>query len=263
MPECRSRSGRSTAAVDVSIPPSLTAGDTGHATVELAGGLRDRHIDRLSVRLRTDVETPDGRQPATIAERPLGEAVTVHATDRRTVDVPLAIPRSTPVTIGGTQVWAEVSGDRGLSIHPRTSGPLSISPGERMAHLLDAVSSLGFFLVEATPVAGPTRPTSESAGDDDDSRAAARDGTVNAISQQFRFRPEWGPFEGIGDLYLVTANHGPDTLSVRVTVDDSADSRTAVGTGTTAPGHDRRLRIGKTNSRTVTDDLERLVAGVA
>lgn len=258
MPELRSRSGRSTAAVDVTIPTSMQAGHEAAATVELAGGHHDRHVDRLEVRLRTDVETPDGRRPATVAREPLGERITVHAADRRTVDVPIAVPASTPVTIGGTQVWAEVSGDRGVSIHPRTSGPLSVAPGERLAQLLNAASALGFFLVESTPVLLPTSTSGPER--EDRSATATEEESGRSIVQRFRFRPEWGPFEDVGDLYLRPVVHGDEDLVARVAIDENPyemRSSTAEGKRSIEPG--RQLRVGTTNDRAVRSDLERLL----
>ena len=114
-----------TAAVDISIPETVTAGESVAATVELWGGTTDERAEGLAAvfgygsSARTEHERVSARVP-------LADPFTIPAADHRVLGTEIQIPHRVPVTLGDTRVRfgiEEPSGPDGLSGEPSDAAP--------------------------------------------------------------------------------------------------------------------------------------------
>lgn len=273
MPDTLARAACGTAAVDLTLPTSLQAGETVRGTVELLGGARAERIEELAVGFTTaGVQgRPAPRFHATV---PIAADITVHAADHRVLDAPIPVPVALPTTLGGTGTSVGLvarpgqepsagrsttdpptetdqplapdggmAGSEGVE-RPETWGaqPVTVRPDQQLGQVLDAVAALGFFLVSAVPL--PPAKTTEG---DRESRELPR--------QEFRFRPRWGPYERAGDLYLYPAPAGDE---LRVDVGLGADGPTAP-TDPSDLAVEAALTVRNTDRETVRADLEAML----
>ncbi|MFB6152754.1 MAG: sporulation protein [Halodesulfurarchaeum sp.] len=203
MHEVRTRAGSAPAAVDVTVPPRVTVGSETEATLEIRGGTADQAIEAVKLSIRVACRTPDGPDSVPVYQSAVAGAVTIHATDRRTLGVPFEIPVTTPLTFGGATAELAVTLDRGgapgRAIPAATTG-LELGPSGRMKRVFDALDELGFRLRDAVP----TRVASVPAGE------------PLAVTQRLRFGTNAGPFAGTLDGLIIGFDPGADALSVPV-----------------------------------------------
>lgn len=287
-----------TAAVDMSLPKSVTAGETVSATVELWGGTTDERAEGLAAVF--GYGTSANTDPQRVAARvPLADPFTIPAADHRILGTRIEIPHRVPATLGDTRVRFGIAESKGpdqpdvdtpessppdhesaakteqgpqhapadrydpvatdggttqsrwasLTIAGGASGSLEMRPGERLSQVLDAVSALGFFLVNARPLT-----------DHDANPSATRSGPESRTTgakplQEVRFRPRWGPFADAGDLFLYPAP-AADRLDVGIVLADDQPPRGA----DRRPVADRdRLTVRTTGRRAVRTDLRQLL----
>lgn len=273
MADLLARAACGTAAVDLSLPESIQAGETIHATVELFGGALAESVNTLAVGFTVDPKPrrPGGGFDVTI---PIASDITVHAAEHRVLDVPIAVPSELPSSIGATrstvglvaepsqptsnrqsaaepavEMDAPLATDGGVAefewAEPAETGdiqPVTVHPDQQLGQVLDTVAALGFFLVSALPL-----PPAEGMGAAKESQGLPR--------QEFRFRPRWGPYEGAGDLYLYPEPAGEELqVGVGIHQTDAPDS-----TGPSPPAVQETLTVRNTDREAVRADLEAML----
>jgi sporulation-control protein len=71
----------------------------------------------------------------------------IEADADRTIDIPpIQVPWSTPVTMGGVEVWIQSGLDIDWALDPSDEDQLTVEPGARLQSVLDAMDQLGFGL---------------------------------------------------------------------------------------------------------------------
>lgn len=276
------RADGSLAGIDVSLPQRIRAGGTASATVELWGGGSDEVVDGLTAVFGYGPSGPADRL-VTLARRPITDTFTIHAADHRVLGTTVEVPPGLPVSRGNTRVRfglrlttaesgaAPESEKRkpanrpGETRVPATDGgtasspsagppkldatqPVEVRPGDRLGHVLDAVSALGFFLVAADPIAPGSVPSGTGPDASDPAQQAGP-------RQQLRFRPRWGPYEEAGDLFVHPV-HRDSRLEVGLAVRATGERHPNGGGAVEPTGY---LDVRDTDRQTVRDDLRRLL----
>lgn len=144
--------GIGAATVDTILPKTqLKPGETVEVTVELEGGDSDQEITAIYFALLTQIDDDD----VVLDRFQLDESFTLAAGESRTTTTDITVPRSTPLTRDGQQVWLKTGLDIKWAIDPTDRDTIEIVPDEYLNALLDALDKLGFTAshigIEETP----------------------------------------------------------------------------------------------------------------
>lgn len=197
--------GIGNASVDTVLPSTtVQPGETIDAEIRLVGGDVEQEVEYITLELETRVQMEDGYDDVDIDRLRLSDAFTINPDERRTRETEIRIPRTTPLTIGGTDVWIETELGIDLAVDPEDVDYLDVEPTPRMGAVFEAAESLGLTLRSSTCEYDPhSYYTSE------------------AFVQEFEFRPSGGPFRGdLDELELIFDPTGGE-LTLYVEVDRS------------------------------------------
>lgn len=144
--------GIGAATVDTILPKTeLTPGESIEVTVELEGGDSDQEITGVYFALLTQVDGDD----VMLDRFQLGESFTLATGESRTTTTDITIPRTTPLTRNGQQVWLKTGLDIEWAVDPTDEDTVEIVPDSHLDAVLDALNTLGFTVshvgVEGTP----------------------------------------------------------------------------------------------------------------
>ena len=139
-----SRVGVGSATVDTILSKSeFEPGERVRATVEIEGGGSEQTVDELelAVMARTGGE---GGSTYVLDSWEVFDDFTVGTGESRSVEVDLTIPRWTPPTRDGVEVWIETGLDIDWAVDPSDTDRVEIVPDPFLGALLSAVEDLGF-----------------------------------------------------------------------------------------------------------------------
>ncbi|WP_227378830.1 sporulation protein [Haladaptatus halobius] len=144
--------GIGAATVDTILPKTqLKPGETVEVTVELEGGDSDQEITAIYFALLTQVDDDD----VVLDQFQLNESFTLATGESRTTTTDITVPRSTPLTQDGQQVWLKTGLDVKWAVDPTDKDTIEIVPDAYLNALLDALNKLGFTTshigIEETP----------------------------------------------------------------------------------------------------------------
>jgi sporulation-control protein len=192
--------GIGNATVDTVLPSeTVRPGETVDAEIQVDGGSAPQEVRHIDLEFETYYQTDDGRMEGTVDTVRLSDGFTVEPDESRTIPTEIEIPRGTPLTMGGVDVWLETELDV-AGVDPEDKDYLDVQPTERMQAVFDAAESLGLSL--------RTAKNEEVAG-----------WGHNRFSQEFEFRPSGGPFAGDLDELELVFDPAPERLTVAVEVD--------------------------------------------
>lgn len=198
-----SRVGIGSATVDTIVPPTITAGGTIDASVEIEGGSSDQQIDAIYFALETRYKRSEGNSVAVIDQFQLTDSFTIEAGTEQTLDVDIEIPRYTPITLDWTKVWIDTGLDIDWALDPDDTDHIEVEPTDRMQRVFDAVEELGFDLRTARPERKPGDLFS----------------TERTFVQEFEFVPKQGPYRGEIEEIELIFDPSTEKLDVRLEVD--------------------------------------------
>ncbi len=164
-----------TAAVDMSIPDSVTAGESVSATVELWGGTTDERAEGLAAVFGYGSSARRG--PERVSARiQLADPFTIPAADHRILGTQIDIPHRVPATLGDTRVRFGIE-EPGPPLAPDldTSEPTDSTdiPNDPMEKRPDSTEDRTASIRETTgSTQGPTDPTRKTT--DSTQRTTAR-----------------------------------------------------------------------------------------
>jgi sporulation-control protein len=143
--------GIGAATVDTILPKTqLKPGETVEVTVELEGGDSDQEITAIYFALLTQVD-----DDVVLDQLQLDESFTLATGESRTITTDITVPRSTPLTQDGQQVWLKTGLDVKWAVDPTDKDTIEIVPDAYLNALFDALNRLGFTTshigIEETP----------------------------------------------------------------------------------------------------------------
>jgi sporulation-control protein len=229
--------GIGSATVDTVLPhTTVHPGDSLDVTVEVEGGSTDQEIDGVYFAVVTRYATEEGYETAAIARSQLTESFTIEAGEERTLDATVDVPRHTPLTLGGTEVWIETGLDIDWAVDPDDEDRIEVEADDRLAAVFDALDDLGFTFHTAECSAAP--------------RSLRHAGA--SFVQEFAFRAAAGPFAGDLDELELIPQYTDDGLSLAVEVDRRGGLLAEM---TDADERHTRVHVSGTDATTVADDL--------
>ncbi|ELZ10562.1 SpoOM family protein [Natrinema thermotolerans DSM 11552] len=186
-----SRLGIGSATVETVLPPTLTAGESVDARVDVTGGNDSQDVESIYVALVTRYETDESHGTAKLETDALSNSFTIDPDEERSFTVTIDIPYHTPVTSDRTDVWLDTGLDIDWAVDPDDRDPIEIEPDPLRETLFDALESLGFARKTATCEA------TESLFAD------------HRFVQELEFVPRSGPFvDDLDELEVVTLPEG-------------------------------------------------------
>lgn len=128
---------------------TLRPGESVDLTVEVEGGSADQEVDAIYFALETSyVSESGGRETATVERTSARESFTIEAGESTSFDASMRLPRVTPLTKGGVDVWLRTGLDIDWAKDPQDRDPIRVRPTGEMAAVLEAVERLGFTFSE-------------------------------------------------------------------------------------------------------------------
>lgn len=196
--------GIGSATVDTVLPrDTVQPGETVDADVHITGGNVEQDVGTIRFELETRYRTDEGYQEVDIERFTLTEGLTIHPDREETRSVSIAVPYSTPVTLGGVDVWIETELDIDFAVDPEDKDYLNVRPTPRLQTVFDALDDLGLSL-----------QTSECEADPYGRYAGSR-----GFIQEFEFRANAGRFRNSLDELEIIAHPSPDELELFIEID--------------------------------------------
>ncbi|MFB6161118.1 MAG: sporulation protein [Haloferacaceae archaeon] len=233
--------GIGNASVDTVLPSeTVRPGDSVDADVHITGGNVEQEVGRIRFEVETRYRTDEGYREADVDRYAIADDLTIEPDREETRSVTLDIPHTTPVTVGGVDVWIETELDIDLAVDPEDTDYLDVRPTPRLQAVFDAMDDLGFSLRNSECEADPR----------------GRYATGRPFVQEFEFRANAGPFRGDLDEVELVARPGPEELALFVEVDRRGGLLSEM-----AETDERRATttVATTDVDAVRDDLEALI----
>lgn len=233
--------GIGNATVDTVLPrDTVQPGETVDAEVHITGGNVEQEIGTIRFELETRYRTEEGYREVDIDRFTLAESLTIRPDQEETRSVSIDVPYSTPVTLGGVDVWIETELDIDLAVDPEDKDHLDVRPTSRLQTVFDAMDELGFSLQTAECEADPY----------------GRYTGGRRFIQEFEFRAIAGPFQDSLDEVELIAQPAPDELTLFVEVDRRGGLLSEL-----ADTDERTVRttVRSTNTQTVREDMAALI----
>ncbi|CAM4393852.1 sporulation protein [Paenibacillus tarimensis] len=185
---------------------SVRAGEELTGRVIVKGGSTAQQINEIQLQLVTTYtrETNDQtvRERGTIGRFALNEAFTIQENETREIPFSFVVPYVTPITAGRTRIWVQTGLDIASALDASDDDVIEIEPTYLVAHILDALTYLGFRMREA------------------DCKYDPRSRFGFKFFQEFEYVP--GPqFRGLDELELIFKPH-PDYVEVFMEIDRKA-----------------------------------------
>ncbi|MFB6206209.1 MAG: sporulation protein [Haloglomus sp.] len=178
---------------------TVRPGETVDAEIRIEGGNAEQEVRHIDLEFETYYHTEDGRREGTVDTVRLSDGFTIEPDESRSIPADLQVPWTTPLTLGGVDVWLETELDV-AGVDPEDRDYLDVQPTDRMQAVFDAAESLGLSLRtaknEEVPGFGRGR-----------------------FVQEFEFRASGGQFAGDLDEIELVFDPGPDRFTVAVEVD--------------------------------------------
>lgn len=196
--------GIGNASVNTVLPSeTVRPGETVDAEVHITGGNARQDVGTIRFEVETRYRTDDGYREVDVDRFTLTDGLTIEPDQEETRQVSIDIPYSTPVTVGGVDVWVETELDIDFAVDPEDKDYLDVRPTPRLQAVFDAMDELGFSLSTAECEADPHGRYTSS----------------RSFVQEFEFRPTDGRFRGALDEVELVARPGPDELGLFLEID--------------------------------------------
>lgn len=232
--------GIGNASVDTVLPSStVQPGETITAEVRIDGGDAEQDVSYIDLDVETRVQTEEGYDDIDVDKLRLSEAFTIQPGESTTRETEVTIPETTPLTLGGVDVWIETELGIDFAVDPEDVDHLDVQPTPRMQAVFDALDGLGLSLRKS------------KCEYDRHNRY-----TEQRFVQEFEFRPSGGPFAGdLDELEVIFAPSGGQLtvylevdrrgglLSEALDVDERKTSITVTGSDVDAIQHDLRSTV--------------------
>ncbi|RRJ31428.1 sporulation protein [Halocatena pleomorpha] len=198
--------GIGNATVDTVLPrDTVRPGETVEADVHITGGNAEQDVGTIRFELETRYRTDEGYRTVDIDRFTLAESLTIRPDQEETRSVSIDVPYSTPVTLGGVDVWIETELDIDFAVDPEDRDHLDVRPTPRLQTVFDVIDDLGFSLHTADCEADPYGHY-----------------TDHRFVQEFEFRATAGRFRDRLDELEIIAQPGPQKLELFVEIDRRA-----------------------------------------
>ncbi|MGB1238265.1 MAG: sporulation protein [Pseudomonadales bacterium] len=201
--------GIGSATVDAVLHNSqVTPGELLSGTVEVKGGSTEQQINHIELHLCCNYFSEESytddddnehtrviEHTATIAHARVSEGFKLQSEEALSFDFEFQLPSFTPLSLGKSQVWLETDLDIDYALDKSDRDVVHVVPNEAQAAVLDAMTQLGFGLVEV---------------ECEQSRQLGGE-----FVQEFEFKAQGGDFRGRVDeveMLLVNADHQLEIL---------------------------------------------------
>lgn len=229
--------GIGNASVDTVLPSStVRPGETIDAEIQIVGGDAEQSVSYIDLEVETRVTTDEGYKEVDVDRVRLSEAFTIEPGEETTRDTQVTIPPTTPLTLGGTDVWIETELGIDMAVDPEDIDHLDVQPTPRMQAVFDALDDLGLSLRKSECEYDPHNYHSSE-----------------HFVQEFEFRPSKGPFHGDLDELEVVFTPKGDTLEVALEVDRSGG---LLSEAIDADESTARVSVTSTDVDAIRSDLE-------
>ncbi|UPM45037.1 sporulation protein [Halocatena salina] len=231
--------GIGNATVDTVLPKNtVRPGETVDADVHITGGNVEQDVGTIRFELETRYRTDEGYQTGDIDRFTLAESLTIHPEQEEVRSTEIEIPYSTPVTVGGVDVWIETELDIDFAVDPEDRDYLDVRPTPRLQTVFDVLGDLGFSLQTAECEADPYGHY-----------------TDRRFIQEFEFRTT-GRFRDSLDEIEIVAHPGPHELELFLEVDRRGGLLSEV---TDLDERHDRMTVRSTDAETIHNDIVALI----
>lgn len=233
--------GIGNATVDTVLPrDTVQPGETVDADVHIAGGNVEQDVGTIRFELETHYRTDEGYQEVDIDQFTLAESLTIQPDREETRSVSIAIPYSTPVTLGGVDVWIETELDIDFAVDPEDKDYLNVQPTPRLQTVFDALDELGLSLQTAECEADPY----------------GRYAGSRRFIQEFEFRANAGRFRDSLDELEIIAHPSPEELELFVEIDRRGGLLSELAD---TDEQNTRMTVRSTDTNAVRNDIAALI----
>ena len=232
--------GIGNASVDTALPSStVRPGETIDAEIRIVGGDAEQDVSSIDLDVETRVVTEEGYDDVDVDRVRLSEGFTIEPDQETTRQAEITIPKTTPLTVGGTDVWIETELGIDLAVDPEDTDYLDVKPTPQQQAVFDALDSLSLSLRK-----------SECEYDYHNRYTDER------FVQEFEFRPSGGPFAGdLDELEVIFAPDG-DGLTLFVEVDRRGG---LLSEALDADERKTSITVDSTDSQQIARDIEAAV----
>ncbi|MBD2090092.1 sporulation protein [Microcoleus sp. FACHB-1515] len=145
--------GIGAATVDTCLVEAAVPGEILSGEVYVTGGDVTQEIEKIYLQLATKYKRERGDstyyERCVLLKHQLNESFTIQPREQKVFSIALPIPRQTPLTIAGQEVYIRTGLDIPLALDPKDWDAIAIQPHPLMRQVFDALDLLGFQLYKS------------------------------------------------------------------------------------------------------------------